>query len=116
LIERKQAAAAAGNNFHEMRVFSSRPLASLEQEPPMVDVKLDPLRWESLAAGDEALLENWFVEEGDRVDAGQVLAKASLFNEQIEVSAPQAGVVEQIAVSAGEHFAPGYILVRLADL
>jgi hypothetical protein len=24
--------------------------------------------------------------------------------------------VEQIAVSAGEHFAPGYILVRLADL
>ena len=31
------------------------------------------------------------------------------------MAAPQAGVVEQIAVSAGERFGPGYILVRLAD-
>jgi biotin carboxyl carrier protein len=82
----------------------------------MVDVKLDTLRWESLERGDEALLEAWLVEEGERVDAGQLLGRASLFNEQIEVSAPEAGVVEQIAVSAGEHFAPGYILVRLASL
>ncbi len=82
----------------------------------MVDVKLDPLRWESMAPGDEALLENWLVEEGDRVDAGQLLAKASLFEEEIDVSAPHAGVVEQIAVSAGERFAPGYILVRRASL
>ena len=82
----------------------------------MVDVKLDPLRWETGAPGDEALLERWLVEEGERVDAGQLLAKASLFDEQIDVAAPEAGVVEQIAVSAGEHFAPGYILVRLASL
>ena len=82
----------------------------------MVDVKLDPLRWESLAPDDEALLENWLVEEGDRVDAGQLLAKATLIDKQIDVSAPEAGVVEQIAVSAGERFASGYILVRLASL
>lgn len=79
----------------------------------MVDVILDPLRWEAVAAGDEALLENWLVEEGDQVDAGQLLAKASLEREQIDVSAPHAGVVEQIAVSAGERFARGYILARL---
>jgi len=79
----------------------------------MVDVKLDPLRWEAVPAANEALLENWLVEEGDQVDAGQLLAKATLEREQIDVSAPQAGVVEQIAVSAGERFAPGYILARL---
>ena len=82
----------------------------------MYDVRLDPLRWEGLLSGDDALLENWLVEEGDQVDAGQVLAKASIEREQIDVAAPQAGVVEQIAVSAGERFAPGYILARLADI
>lgn len=80
----------------------------------MVDVKLDPRRWESVAADDEALLENWLVEEGDHVLAGQVLARASLVHEEIDVPAPHEGVVEQIAVSAGEKFASGYILVRLA--
>jgi biotin carboxyl carrier protein len=33
----------------------------------------------------------------------------------LDVAAPAAGVVEQIAVSAGEKFGLGYILVRLAD-
>ena len=79
----------------------------------MVDVKLEPLRWESVEAGDEAMLEGWLVEEGDHVKAGQVLAKASLVHENIEVQAPHAGIVEQIAVAAGERFAPGYILARL---
>jgi biotin carboxyl carrier protein len=81
----------------------------------MVDVILDPQRWETAGDGDEALLESWLVDEGDRVNAGQVLCKASLFQQGLEVAAPQAGVVEQIAVSAGERFGPGYILVRLAD-
>jgi biotin carboxyl carrier protein len=80
----------------------------------VVDVKLDPKRWESAAAGEEAMLENWLVEEGDHVHAGQVLARASLVHQEIEVPAPHEGVVEQIAVSAGEKFASGYILVRLA--
>jgi biotin carboxyl carrier protein len=81
----------------------------------MFDVRLDPLRWESVKAGDEALLENWLVDEGDHVDAGQVLARATLVHENIDVEAPHAGIVEQIAVAAGERFAPGYILARLID-
>ena len=81
----------------------------------MVDVVLDPKRWEAVGASDEALLESWLVDEGDRVSAGQVLCKAMLVKQGLEVAAPHAGVVEQIAVSAGEHFGPGYILVRLAD-
>jgi pyruvate carboxylase len=82
----------------------------------MVDVVLDPQRWETAGASEEdALLESWFVDEGDHVNAGQVLCKASLVRQGLEVAAPRAGVVEQIAVSAGERFGPGYILVRLAD-
>ena len=41
----------------------------------MVDVILDPKRWESAEPDAEALLESWLVDEGDRVDAGQVLAE-----------------------------------------
>jgi biotin carboxyl carrier protein len=79
----------------------------------MVDVRLDPLRWQSVEAGDEALLENWLVEEGDHVNAGQTLCNAFLVQQTIEVKAPEEGVVEQIAVAAGERFAPDYILARL---
>ena len=81
----------------------------------MVDVILDPQRWDTAESGAEALMESWFVDEGDRVDAGQLLCKALLVQQGLEVAAPSAGVVEQIAVSAGEKFGPGYILVRLAE-
>jgi biotin carboxyl carrier protein len=81
----------------------------------MVDVILDPQRWGSADSDAEALLESWLVDEGDRVDVGQILAKASLVHQGLEVAAPAAGIVEQIAVAAGEKFGPGYILVRLVD-
>jgi biotin carboxyl carrier protein len=81
----------------------------------MVDVILDPQRWASAGADTEALLESWLVDEGDHVNAGQALAKASLVQQGLVVAAPAAGIVEQIAVAAGEKFGPGYILVRLAD-
>lgn len=81
----------------------------------MVDVRIDPQRWEKAGADTDALLESWLVDEGDHVEAGQVLAKASLVSQGLEVASPAAGIVEQIAVSAGETFGPGYILVRLAD-
>ena len=55
-------------------------------------------------------------DDGDHVDAGQVRAKASLVHQGLVVAAPAPGVVEQIAVAAGEKFGPGYILVRLADV
>ena len=81
----------------------------------MADIILDPLRWESLEAGDEALLESWLVAEGDHVRAGQVLGTASLVHETVPIEAPHAGMVEQISVAAGERFGPGYILARLVS-
>lgn len=81
----------------------------------MSDVILDPQRWESLEAGDQAVIESWLVAEGDHVRAGQVLAKASLVHESVDIEAPHAGMVEQIAVPAGEAFGPGHILARLVS-
>lgn len=81
----------------------------------MVDVILDPHRWDQAGPDTEAMLERWLVDEGDHVDAGQLLAQASLVSQDLDVAAPAAGIVEQIAVSAGERFGLGYILVRLAD-
>ena len=79
----------------------------------MTDVILDPLRWESLEAGDEALLERWLVAEGDTVDAGQPLAQARLVHEALDIGAPHEGVLERILVPAGERFAPGAVLAWL---
>ena len=36
----------------------------------MVDVKLDPQRWEAAGSDTEAMLESWLVDEGDHVNAG----------------------------------------------
>jgi biotin carboxyl carrier protein len=84
------------------------------QEFFMVDIVSDPRRWESAGIVGDAKLESWLVEEGQHVDAGQLVAHASLAQQNVDVKAPDAGVVEQIAVSAGESFGPGYILARLA--
>jgi biotin carboxyl carrier protein len=96
-------------------------LAARENEPAhraqeffMVDIVSDPRRWESAGIAGDARLESWLVEEGQHVDAGQLVAHASLAQQNVDVKAPDAGVVEQIAVSAGESFGPGYILARLA--
>jgi biotin carboxyl carrier protein len=96
-------------------------LAARENEPAhraqeffMVDIVSDPRRWESAGIAGDAKLESWLVEEGQHVDAGQIVAHASLAQQSVDVKAPDAGVVEQIAVSAGESFGPGYILARLA--
>ena len=79
----------------------------------MTDVILDPERWESVEAGDEALLAAWLVAEGDIVHAGQALAQAELVHQRIAVEAPHDGVLEQIVVASGERFAPGDVLARL---
>jgi pyruvate/2-oxoglutarate dehydrogenase complex dihydrolipoamide acyltransferase (E2) component len=80
----------------------------------MVDIVSDPRRWNSAGTAADAKLESWLVEEGEHVNAGQLVAHASLAQQNVDVKAPDAGVVEQIAVSAGESFGPGYILARLA--
>jgi hypothetical protein len=51
----------------------------------MSQVVLDPVCWESVEAGDSALIDRWLAAEGDQVRAGQVLAKATLVRESVDV-------------------------------
>ena len=82
----------------------------------MGDVILDPERWESLEAGDDALIECWLVAEGEPVHAGQVLARATLVHENVAVEAPHDGVLEEIVVAAGERFGRGDVLARVINV
>lgn len=82
----------------------------------MSHVIFDPERWESVEAGDEALIERWLVSEGDHVHAHQVLAMATLVHESVAVEAPHAGVLEQIVIAAGERFGRGDVLAQLIDI
>jgi biotin carboxyl carrier protein len=79
----------------------------------MVEIVVDPQRWESMEAGDTALIDQWLVSGGEHVAAGQVLARALLVHEQVDVVAPHAGIVEDILVAAGEPFGPGHVLARM---
>jgi pyruvate/2-oxoglutarate dehydrogenase complex dihydrolipoamide acyltransferase (E2) component len=81
----------------------------------MTHIILDPQRWESVEAGDHALLEQWLVFEGDHVHAGQPLAQARLVHESVDITAPHDGMLEQIVVAAGETFAPGTVLARIVS-
>ena len=79
----------------------------------MSDIILDPLRWESVEAGAQALLDGWLAPEGDHIAAGQVVARALLVHRSVDTEGPQLGMLEQISVAAGERFGRGQFLARL---
>jgi biotin carboxyl carrier protein len=56
------------------------------------------------------------VSEGERVHAGQVIARARLLHQSLDVLAPHDGVLENIFVSAGDRFAHGTLLGRVIPL
>lgn len=79
----------------------------------MVDIVVDPQRWESVEAGDTGLIDTWLVSEGDHVATGQLLGRALLAHERVDIVAPHAGCMEEILVPAGERFGAGHCLARL---
>lgn len=80
----------------------------------MSHIVLDPELWEAVEAGAEACVEQWLAAEGDHVHAGQVLGRAMLLHTLVDIPTPHAGVLEEIVVAAGERFAPGAVLARVA--
>jgi pyruvate dehydrogenase E2 component (dihydrolipoamide acetyltransferase) len=70
----------------------------------MIGVRLPPEAWEDVEEGAEGLLEEWLVEEGATIEAGQSIANATVVKTSFEVLAPAAGTVESIAIADGETF------------
>lgn len=78
-----------------------------------MDIVLDPLRWEALAAGDQACVQQWLVSDNEHVVAGQLLAQLVVLGETADIVAPHTGCIEEILVAAGEPFHRGQVLARM---
>ncbi len=78
-------------------------------------IVLDETAWKGVEPGTEAIVEKWLVAEGDRVDAGQVVANAMLIKASLEVVTPARGVIERILVGEEETFARGQPLATLRE-
>jgi len=81
----------------------------------VTDIVLPDPVWEGVDPGTEALVDQWLVHEGDRVSAGQVLAKVVLVKTNLEVTSPEDGIVERILVPTEQTFAKGRILATLRE-
>lgn len=81
----------------------------------MTDVLLPDEVWEGVEPGTEALVDQWLVREGERVHAGQTLAKVVLVKANLEVAAPADGVLERILVPAEGTFPKGRPIATLRE-
>ena len=69
--------------------------------------------WADVEEGTEALLDEWLVAVGDRVEQGQIIANIVLVKATHELTAPAAGVIESIDVAATQNFPRGAVLARI---
>jgi pyruvate/2-oxoglutarate dehydrogenase complex dihydrolipoamide acyltransferase (E2) component len=59
----------------------------------VIELRLPQSAWDGVDPGVEALLDQWHVAEGDRVEAGQLLATVVLIKATIEIHSPAAGTL-----------------------
>lgn len=69
--------------------------------------------WQDLEPGTEGLLDEWLVEEGDAVEAGQAIARVVLVKANHEIAAPATGVMGTILVAAQDGFSQGQHLAEI---
>lgn len=72
-----------------------------------MDITLASELWEGVPADAQALVDQWLVKEGARVDEGQAVARAILAKSTLDVTAPAAGTLDRIVVLAGHNFSRG---------
>lgn len=82
----------------------------------MTDVLLPDQLWKDVEPGTEALLDQWVAKEGERVAAGQIVAKVVLVKAALDVTAPIAGILERILVPAEQTFAKGRPLATISAM
>ena len=82
----------------------------------MIDLLLSADVWTEIDDDVEALLDKWFVAEGDIVQAGQVLLTVVVIKASMDIVAPAAGRMDKILVPAGTTFARGAVLGRLQEV
>lgn len=78
------------------------------------DIVVPASAWEGVDAEVQGVVDAWLVAEGAAVEAGQPLVRALLIKSTIEVEAVVSGRLEKILLPAGENFARGQALGRIA--
>jgi pyruvate/2-oxoglutarate dehydrogenase complex dihydrolipoamide acyltransferase (E2) component len=81
----------------------------------MTEIGLPDEFWKDVEPRTEALVDQWMVKEGDRVNAGQVVARVVLVKTTLDVSAPANGVIDRILVPAEQTFAKGKPLATMRE-
>lgn len=79
----------------------------------MIEITLMDSAWADVEEGTEALVDEWMIKEGDRVESAQTLGVVELVKTSHEIAAPAAGIVKAIKVKAQETFGRGQTLVEL---
>jgi pyruvate/2-oxoglutarate dehydrogenase complex dihydrolipoamide acyltransferase (E2) component len=81
----------------------------------LVAIDSDAVWPEDAAEVEEAVVANWFVREGTRVEAGETVCEIQIEKVSIDVPAPATGVLETIEVPDNGEFgrddALGYVRV-----
>ncbi|WP_227356560.1 lipoyl domain-containing protein [Haladaptatus salinisoli] len=62
---------------------------------------------------EEAVVSNWFVREGGRVEEGSTIAEIQIEKVSVDVPAPAGGEVVDVLVPEGGEFARGDVLGRI---
>lgn len=79
------------------------------------DVVLPNSAWEGVDEGAHALLENWLAKPDSEVRAGDAIARVVLVKSTLDVLAPVSGRLETVLVEAGDTFARGQPIARIAS-
>ena len=81
----------------------------------MANVLLNEDAWTDTEDGTEALLQEWLVKVGDRVQEGQVIGMAELVKTTHEIAAPVAGSVTALNVDAEATFGRAAVLAVIQE-
>lgn len=81
----------------------------------MKEIIMSEEHWKDVEPGTEALIEEWHVNDGDEVAAGQVIANIVVVKTSIELVTPVDGFIKKIMIQSEETFSKGAVLVAIVE-
>ncbi|WP_247729884.1 lipoyl domain-containing protein [Halovivax limisalsi] len=69
--------------------------------------------WPEDAEEDEGVVVDWFVSEGESVGEGDTLCALQVEKVNVDVPAPEAGTIDEIALEEDDEFERGDVLARI---
>lgn len=81
----------------------------------MTTIPLTLENWDDKSSGAEAVVINWFVRPGQAVKQHQVLAEVMVEKINLEIFAPQSGLVQTILAGEGTIVTPGTVLALFEE-